>query len=317
MAEIGGAMSEEGEFRQAAEDVVHFLADHVPLHAWLVAVADGTGGWTPVAAADLGYGFVPGSRTTWQDAVCSRLVRGLGPHLAARVETVVDYEEAPVLRRHAVAAYVAVALLGPDGALLGAVCGLDPSPQPAGLREQLPVVQVLAELLARLHDADHARDVERDRAAHAESAALSDPLTGVLSRLGWIERLAQTTALCDRSGDLLAVLSLDVDGLTQVNDSDGQLAGDALLQQVPTVLLPVLRPSDLLARLGGDQFAVAAVVGAPSGLDRLLGRVQVALAGAGLHVSVGAALRQPLDGVETAWSTADRRMYERKVRRRA
>ncbi len=102
-------------FPVAAERVVRFLSDAVPLCAWLVALVDSGGGWTPVAAADRGYGFVLGARLSWQDTLCSRMVQGLGPHVSARVETDTSYANAPIGQSYPIRAYVGTALLDPSG----------------------------------------------------------------------------------------------------------------------------------------------------------------------------------------------------------
>jgi diguanylate cyclase (GGDEF)-like protein len=59
-----------------------------------------------------------------------------------------------------------------------------------------------------------------------------------------------------RSGEPLSVIVMDVDGLKQVNDSEGHAAGDALLRGVSACWASILRETDYLGRLGGDEFAV-------------------------------------------------------------
>jgi len=85
-------------------------------------------------------------------------------------------------------------------------------------------------------------------------AATSDPLTGMANRAVYDERLAQLEA-----GELpgpWAVLMLDLDGFKQLNDRYGHLAGDQVLVQVAERLATAVRGEDLLARVGGDEFAV-------------------------------------------------------------
>jgi diguanylate cyclase (GGDEF)-like protein/PAS domain S-box-containing protein len=86
--------------------------------------------------------------------------------------------------------------------------------------------------------------------------ALHDPLTGLLNRRGFEERLAELlrSARCD--GRAHALCFLDLDHFKVVNDTCGHAAGDALLRELPDVLRRALRPVDALARLGGDEFAL-------------------------------------------------------------
>ena len=85
--------------------------------------------------------------------------------------------------------------------------------------------------------------------------AMSDPLTGLANRAHFVAAVTQATA---SSGDrgLVAILLLDLDEFKRINDTAGHDAGDALLQTVAERLRGALRPGDLIARMGGDEFAV-------------------------------------------------------------
>ena len=181
----------------------------------------------------------------------------------------------------------------------------------------LPLVTVLAGVLSRLHAAEVQAAADRQRAAAAEVEAVRCALTGALNRRGWLQRLEPLVGHVDRSGEDLALLSLDLDDLKRTNDALGHAAGDALLCCTVEVLTTALRPADLLARLGGDELGVAAVVAGPDGLDQLLRRVRETLARADLRVSSGGALRRPGTSVPAAWQEADARMYAEKQHRRS
>ncbi len=84
--------------------------------------------------------------------------------------------------------------------------------------------------------------------------AVSDPLTGLPNRRLLLERLAEAQA--GPGGRDLAVLFLDLDRFSVVNDSLGHDAGDRLLSEVGARLQATIRPSDLVARFAGDEFAV-------------------------------------------------------------
>lgn len=86
--------------------------------------------------------------------------------------------------------------------------------------------------------------------------AFWDPLTGLANRALFDEHLRTELARGRRSGRLPAVVSADVDSLKRVNDLHGHRAGDALLLEVGRRLRSACRPSDIPARLSGDEFAV-------------------------------------------------------------
>jgi diguanylate cyclase (GGDEF)-like protein len=87
--------------------------------------------------------------------------------------------------------------------------------------------------------------------------AQSDSLTGLPNRLRFDEELGQALRQAQRSGQPLSLLLLDVDHFRRLNDNLGQQAGDEVLRILSTILRGrARRPRDLVARLGGDQFAV-------------------------------------------------------------
>lgn len=96
------------------------------------------------------------------------------------------------------------------------------------------------------------RELQR-RALALETASKTDPLTGVLNRVGFDEVLAR--ALRETSS-ISAVMLLDLDGFKAVNDVAGHQAGDELLRQVAQRIRQSLRDSDKIARIGGDEFAI-------------------------------------------------------------
>ncbi|KAF1044144.1 putative bifunctional diguanylate cyclase/phosphodiesterase [Xylophilus sp.] len=132
----------------------------------------------------------------------------------------------------------------------------------------------------------------KDSEARLEFLAHYDPLTGLPNRTLFLRRLEQALAEAAGSGQALAVLLLDVDRFKDVNDSYGHPVGDQLLRHVGRSLGRHLRHGDLLARFGGDEFAM---------LVRQTGELEPRIA------AIMAALSQPWqspDGLELASSVA-------------
>jgi diguanylate cyclase (GGDEF)-like protein len=157
--------------------------------------------------------------------------------------------------------------------------------------------------------------------AAVTAAALTDPLTGVLNRRGFLESAERELGRARRYGHPLAVAFVDIRGLKAVNDSEGHLAGDRLLRRVTMLLRESARTHDLVGRIGGDELAVLLAEQSADGAAAMTQRVrsQVPAHRASLHlatpwdVTIGTAA-YPEDGTtfEELLEAADRRLYEQR-----
>jgi len=86
--------------------------------------------------------------------------------------------------------------------------------------------------------------------------ALVDDLTGIANRRHLLQRLSEECALSRRTGERFALLAIDLDGFKEINDGFGHGAGDECLRLFTGVAQSRLRPGDMLARAGGDEFCI-------------------------------------------------------------
>ncbi len=154
-----------------------------------------------------------------------------------------------------------------------------------------------------------------------EHLASHDPLTGLPNRLQLQQEIKRALAEATRVGGSLALLFLDLDGFKDVNDRGGHEMGDRVLCKVATRVKQSLRHGDLVARIGGDEFAVM-LPGCPdataaSKVADLLRAQLRSLPDDALHLdaSIGVACF-PQDGsdLESLLAHADRAMYAAKRR---
>ena len=172
------------------------------------------------------------------------------------------------------------------------------------------------------------RELEEARAkiAELELHADVDPMLDILNRRGFDRELSRSLAYVKRYGTPAALLYIDLDGFKAVNDRYGHAAGDELLKLVAGELAAHVRASDLVGRLGGDEFGVLMWNAAkPQAMMRardLEIRIEgIALARGGERLSVGASVGVAvLQGDLTTAALidlADKAMYARKSERRA
>jgi diguanylate cyclase (GGDEF)-like protein len=128
-------------------------------------------------------------------------------------------------------------------------------------------------LLGAVTSISDVTDLKR-RQHSLEAVARHDPLTGLPNRMLLMDRLDQAIAATRRSGSILAVCFLDLDGFKGVNDQFGHAAGDEVLREIARRLRGAMRGGDTVARIGGDEF-VLLLSGAHTRaeVDRALGRM--------------------------------------------
>jgi diguanylate cyclase (GGDEF)-like protein len=127
----------------------------------------------------------------------------------------------------------------------------------------------------------------RRRTREARRVALADPLTGVANRLAFEHQLAVDWQRMKRYGETLGVLVIDLDNFKAINDSRGHAACDRLLRETAAALTGCARQSDLVARVGGDEFVMLTTHHDSAGLETLAKRVRRAVTAAGGRASVG------------------------------
>jgi diguanylate cyclase (GGDEF)-like protein len=117
--------------------------------------------------------------------------------------------------------------------------------------------------------------IERRRlVARLESQSVTDELTGLYNRRGFSTLAEQAIRLARRTGQGFWLLGMDLDDFKQVNDQYGHQAGDMALAAVARVLRKTLRESDVVARMGGDEFVALAMTAIGDGADSLVARLQ-------------------------------------------
>jgi diguanylate cyclase (GGDEF)-like protein len=156
--------------------------------------------------------------------------------------------------------------------------------------------------------------------------ALTDELTGVRNRRGFLLLADQAWRLARRARVRCLLMFIDVDGLKYVNDTQGHKAGDELLADAARVLTEVFRETDVIGRVGGDEFAILELVdgaeASDAGSKRLKARIEEfnRRGGKPFQLAMSFGIEElPSTGelsLEMLLARADSTMYERKHARR-
>ncbi len=162
--------------------------------------------------------------------------------------------------------------------------------------------------------------------AAAEELADRDTLTPTFNRRAFLRELHRTMSEVERYKSPAAVLYIDLDGFKALNDSHGHAAGDAVLRQLGRMLVESVRESDIVGRLGGDEFglilnrvpAEEAYMKATSLSDKInTTAILHASIAHRIRVSIGVHAIAMVEDPETAIARADEAMYADKHARRA
>ena len=170
-----------------------------------------------------------------------------------------------------------------------------------------------------LHRNEEERDELETKAAKLEVEALTDPLTGLYNRRYFEQALTEYLAAFSRAGAPLGLLTLDIDHFKSVNDNYGHDAGDVVLRELARVLKGLTREHDIVARTGGEEFAILAPFATieqvrpfAERLCRMVSNMRVDVGRVVLRPTVSIGLATTLEGVGDAGGLiklSDERLY--------
>jgi len=195
-----------------------------------------------------------GLAVPWGDTLCKRAMEE-GRTYTDNVETC--WGDSVAARELGIMTYVSQPVRTADGAVFGTLCGAS--------AKSLPLTDMTMDVLGRFANVI-AQQVEREWALAASrrdndalrAHALTDALTGLANRRGMEIELQRILARCDRNNEGLQVAVVDLDGFKAINDQYGHDTGDRFLVHIARRLRGAVRPEDLVARTGGDEFVIIA-----------------------------------------------------------
>lgn len=204
--------------------------------------------------------------------------------------------------------YAGAAISTVEGHRVGTVCVLDVVPRTFDEHDQA-ILSDLADLV--------------NQELRNTSLAMTDTLTSLANRRAFEAATERFLGLSERHGEPVSMIFADVNGLKQVNDLDGHQAGDLLLRRAAAAFASSTRSSDVVARVGGDEFVMLLYGADGSQAGRVIDSIERFIAQDNdaqrlepdLSVSFGIATAQAGDDVASFVARADEAMYRAKQSR--
>ena len=181
--------------------------------------------------------------------------------------------------------------------------------------------EAIKQLISEINALREEIEANNDRIAELETLADRDPLVLVVNRRAFVRELSRAKAYAERYGGTNCLLYLDIDGMKLLNDRHGHATGDAALMKLADILQQNIRASDLVGRLGGDEFGVLLAQANRKTAEEKASRLQDLIQLAEITVADGTTTLSETFGViemtsdmspTDALEKADQAMYDRK-----
>lgn len=204
-------------------------------------------------ARNVGNMQIPeGLSVRWSDTLCKR---ALEEGRMCTDDVASCWPDSEAARQLGIQTYVSAPVRTDEGTLLGTLCAA------SAQRRQLPakaeaVLKLFSNVIANFLEREILMEQLQAANVRLMSYALTDPLTGLPNRRALYEELERLQKRAVREGGSVLVGVIDLDGFKGINDTYGHQQGDAFLQDVSRRLASTLRTSDMLGRMGGDEFVM-------------------------------------------------------------
>lgn len=303
-------------FSQSTKEFLMALTYRFPVAQWIVFRVENNrlqilhiAGKSPINAVGEAFDI----QDTVIDSICQQEL----PLFCADTFNTLDLEKYPQLRALDIQAYASAPLLKNNGDLIGFLFGHSTTPNPEFTAENNQVIAISARMMATFLQTELRTVRETRRLERAETEAMQDELTGIYNRRGWERFLSSEDIRGRRYGATMGIIMADANNLKVVNDQYGHAAGDQMLQDIATILKDTVRTQDIVARIGGDEFAILCLDTTEDALMLLSDRILHAVTQVGHSVSIGASVHEATHSIMQTLQKADELMYIHKRKQKA
>jgi diguanylate cyclase len=193
-----------------------------------------------------------GLAVPWSDTLCKRCLEE-GRRFTSDVSQI--WPDSDAARALGITTYASAPVLGTNGAVIGTLCAASKRSEELSPRAR-SALNLFSKLIAQHVERERLLGELRQSNEYLAKFALTDSLTGLPNRRALRDELGRLLARAARDGSYVMVGMIDLDDFKLINDTHGHAAGDAFLKVCTQRLVGVSRDTDMLARVGGDEFAL-------------------------------------------------------------
>ncbi|WP_061171762.1 sensor domain-containing diguanylate cyclase [Caballeronia hypogeia] len=192
-----------------------------------------------------------GLKVPWSDTLCKRCIDE-GRRFTSHVSEVWGDSEAA--RALGIETYASAPICASNGLVIGTLCAASKRSKAIGPRAR-SALNLFSKIIAQHIERERLLEEVRRANEYLTKFALTDTLTGLPNRRALQDELGRLLARAARDGSYVIVGMIDLDDFKKINDEFGHAAGDSHLRNCAERIAGVTRDTDMLARIGGDEFA--------------------------------------------------------------
>ncbi|WP_299797397.1 sensor domain-containing diguanylate cyclase [uncultured Shewanella sp.] len=196
---------------------------------------------------------------------CRRIVETRTDLYVSNAKIEPCWETNPEVHDDGFTSYLGVPVFWPDGEVFGTFCVMD--------YQETDYQDTYIELIHHLKDILEADLAMLGLYEQMQKLAITDSLSGINNRRGFLVLAEQRIKLAKRTESQLGLLYLDVDDFKLINDQHGHGVGDLVLKHIASVLKECVRQSDVIGRMGGDEFVALVLIDDDNDMDAIRNRI--------------------------------------------
>ena len=287
-----GTPSNSTSFTEATQEAFRFLQEQTGLPSWSVARVVGNQ-WVVLCTNGRSSLVQPHSVYPWNETLCSRMVAQERSCAIPNLEVDSAFSDTPFQEATSASAYLGVPLYHSEGELFGTLCGLDTESQAQTLVNETSQVEITARLLESVLEEELREGRESRRIEREAARACRDLETGLYASPSWDMLLAAEEDRCHRLGHTAVVGSIKLMLPQDLPAEEHAERLEELCRTAGRTLRRYTRKTDVVARVGIDEFLLLAVECDRIGIELLRERLYRAMSYAGLDVAIGLCFREP------------------------